>query len=61
MEVTTMMEMTRPAHKGGGDRFETMPGQPFPKLVIYFPQEVSRTEGKLNKRIELTVRVVENA
>jgi len=60
MEITIMMELTRMAKKGGGDRYEAKIGQPMPGLTIYFPQEISRTHGTPVTNIEITVRLIED-
>lgn len=53
--TTTILELTRLARKGGGDRYETILGQPLPNLVIYFPQEISRSDNRPIKRLILTI------
>lgn len=42
---TLTVKLTRPAQKGGGDRYEaTIEGEQKP-WVVYFPQSISRAEN----------------
>ena len=44
-KVTVLVQLTRPAKKSGGDRYEGMThkGEDF---VVYFPQSISRQENQ---------------
>ena len=48
VKVTKVMELTRPARKAGGDRYESE------DMVIYIPQEISRANGKPLEKIKVT-------
>lgn len=54
--TTIVMELTRLARKSGGDRYEALPGQPCPELIIYLPQEISRPGNVPLQRIEVTIQ-----
>jgi hypothetical protein len=49
------MKLTRPANKGGGDRYECTlnNGNQF---VLYLPQEISRDRGVPMKHIEIIIQ-----
>ena len=49
-----IFNLTRPAKKGGGERYEHGKEQDNDYMIIYLPQFLSRPEGSPQKIIEVT-------
>ena len=48
-----ILNLTRPAQKQGGDRYESADG-----FSIYIPQTMSRATGRIAEQIKLTIETV---
>lgn len=54
--MKVMMELTRPARKSGGDRYEGKIEGTDEILTIYFPQSISRKKGEPFMKIEVEIK-----
>jgi hypothetical protein len=55
MKVTLQFKLTRPAKKGGGDRYESLIEGEAKPMVLYFPQRISRPEGAPSQTLTVTI------
>lgn len=53
--INLKLKLTRPAAKQGGDRYECQIENEAKPLVLYFPQSISRKDGKVREILNINI------